>query len=124
MYKLLIVDDEKWVRDSLRNIMKETCMPFTIVNEYDQVKDALDWLSSHQVDLVLIDINMLYRDGGNWIVQLIEEHAECKVVLMSVYSDFEYVRHAERYGVNEYLFKPIEYEELELCLQRFLRKKE
>ena len=58
MKRLLLVDDEKWVRAALKWTVENSKLPFMVSGECANGLEALDWLKSNRVDLVLIDITM------------------------------------------------------------------
>ena len=112
MYKLIIADDEPLMRAGLlhRNNWEE--MGFDVVAVVEDGTDALKALEKEHIDVLLTDVCMYQMSGlaGAKIVQ--EKHPRTKVVLISGYQDFEYAREAIRYGVYDYLLKPIDYDYL------------
>ncbi|NEW05119.1 response regulator [Paenibacillus sp. SYP-B3998] len=121
MYKLILVDDERWVRVVLRKAVEQTKLPFDIVQECTNGLDALDTLGQQSVDLVISDVKMPVMDGIALAEQM--ESMSASLVLVSGYDDFQLAQKAIRYGVKDYLLKPVEMEAMADCLGRWLLAK-
>ena len=93
-------------------LVEEIDLHFTVVKCAVNGKEAIEYLSANRVDVVFTDINMPIVDGLELMKYLSAEHPETIVVVISGYNDFEYAQKAIRFGVKEYLLKPIVKEEL------------
>ncbi|MDQ1912764.1 response regulator [Paenibacillus sp. GD4] len=122
MYKVLLVDDERWVRTSLRKTMERMELPFEVVQESANGLEARDWLERNEVDLVMTDIRMPVMDGLQLVRFVHELERPPEVVIVSGHDEFSYAQQAMKYGVSEYMLKPVTEEDLETCLTG-LRKK-
>lgn len=123
MNKLLLVDDERWVRAALRHSIERLNKPFTVVHECSQGLEALDWLDNNHVDLVLSDIRMPVMDGLTFVGKLRQQKKEPDVILITVHDDFQCIQQALRHGVFDYLLKPVDQQELADCLDKWLAVK-
>lgn len=116
MYKLIIVDDEMIIRNGIRDYIDWNGMGFEVVETFEDGKEALEYLTVNEVDVVLTDIEMAEVSGLELVKTLRENLAEYisnpKVVIISGYKEFEYARKAIEYGVEYYLLKPIRTEEI------------
>ncbi len=124
MSKLLLVDDERWVRTALRHTIEKLDLPFHVVKECANGLEALDWMKENDADLVLSDIRMPVMDGLTFVRELRQWRENQDVVLITVYDEFQYVQQALRHGVFDYLIKPVDTDELAGCLKKWLRRKE
>ncbi|WP_036717527.1 response regulator [Paenibacillus sp. JCM 10914] len=122
MRNLIIVDDEKNIRNGL-SMMIEREFP----NQYQirmaaQGQEALDMFRKDPAEVVITDIRMPVMDGITLIESLagLAGTTEVKPVLiiLSGYDDFEYAKAAIRYQVKEYLLKPIRRDELFTALRK------
>lgn len=112
MMKVLIVDDETIIREGLKFFINWNSLDFTICGEADDGDEALKLILELEPDLVLLDIRMPNLLGTE-IVQLArEQNYKGHFIILSGYSDFKYAQTAMRYGVDYYLIKPIDEEEL------------
>lgn len=116
MYKVLIADDESIIREGIKCLFDYESLGFTIAAEAANGEQALQKLLAHSVDVVLIDIRMPGMSGLDVIRNARESGFHGKIIILSGYSDFKYAQEAIRYGVEDYLTKPIDEEELERLL--------
>jgi two-component system, response regulator YesN len=118
MLKVLITDDEMQVRMGLRMKINWEEEGFKIVGEASNGKEAIEWLRTEKIDLVITDMRMPIMDGLELAQHCYEEFPRVKVVVLSGYSDFEYVRGSMKKGVKDYLLKPVAPDELEETLRK------
>ncbi|MFD1956757.1 helix-turn-helix domain-containing protein [Paenibacillus thailandensis] len=123
-YKVLLVEDERWVRLVLREVLKETGLPFRIVQECGNGLEALDWLKENNAHLVLADVKMPVMDGLSFVEQASRLAGKPSVVFISGHDDFHAARQALRWGVVDYLLKPVEAEEMAAVLRRWMAERE
>lgn len=120
MSSILLVDDERWVRTALRKVIERCDQPCQIVRECANGQEALDWLASHEADVVITDVRMPVMDGIALVQALRERTNPPEVVMISGYDDFPYLQFALRAQVADYLLKPVEVEEMRRCLETLL----
>lgn len=119
MYTILLVDDEKWVRIALKHTIARTGLPFKVIGECTNGLEALDFLKEHSVDLVMTDVRMAVMDGLAFVTALTNGEGDTDCIMISGYDDFNYVQHALRSGVVDYLLKPVELEDMKECLENW-----
>lgn len=110
--KLFIADDEVDVREGLRYILDWSKLGFFICGEGKNGQDTLKQILNLQPDVVLMDIRMPKLSGLEVIRLARDQGFRGKFIILSGYSDFSYAQEAIRYGVTNYLTKPIDEEEL------------
>lgn len=104
MYRLLIVDDEEIITDSLFEVFSKLELELDIYKAYSG-REALQWLERTRFDIVLSDISMPGMDGLALMESIQRNWPRCKVVFLTGYNHFEYVYQAiQRPGVK-YLLK-------------------
>ena len=114
--KLFIADDEIDVREGLRFILDWSELGFFICGEGKNGYDTLDQILKLQPDVVLMDIRMPKLSGLEVVRLASEQGFHGKFIILSGYSDFSYAQEAIRYGVTNYLTKPIDEVELEKAI--------
>jgi two-component system, response regulator YesN len=112
VYNLLIVDDESEIRNGLANYILWNEFGFQVAGQAENGQEALDFILSQSIDVVLCDIKMPVMSGIELAKELKEKKPKIKVIFLSVYRDFEYAREALVYGVTNYILKPTKYSEL------------
>lgn len=116
MYKLLVIDDEKKIREGIVHHFPWESLGFEIAGDFANGQEAIDFLNTHEVDIVLTDISMPIMNGLTLAETL--RDTPVKVVFFSSYQKFEYAQSALRNQVIDYLLKPIKYAELVACFER------
>lgn len=114
---VLIADDEKIVLEGLKSIIDWNALGFTICQTASDGQDALDKILSLNPDLVLIDIRMPKRSGVEVVQAAVEHGYTGKFIILSGVTDFRLAQTAMRYGVDFYLTKPIDEDELEQAVR-------
>lgn len=122
MYKLLIVDDEDWIRERLRYTIDWSQMGIEVVGEAADGEEALDITSRMLPDVVLTDIRMPGIDGLEYIKRLRDCNIHTKAIIISGFSDFEYAQKAIKLGAFDYILKPVEDEDLTDVVRRCLEE--
>jgi two-component system response regulator YesN len=123
MYRILLVDDEIFARQGLRNMIDWASCGFEVIDEAGNGEDALAIIQKHKPDLVITDIRMPVLDGMELIRLTIEEHVyKPSFIIISGYDDFKYAQQAVRFGVHDFILKPIDKNVLESTLLQLHRK--
>ncbi|MGN7761382.1 response regulator transcription factor [Paenibacillus sp. 22594] len=119
MFKVLLVDDEVYVRKGLLELIQWESLKFSIVGEADNGAEALDMIKQLEPDLVITDIRMPTLDGLD-LIRTVNEHAGLDLIfiIISGFHDFKYAQQALRYGVHDYILKPIDEEEMTATLRK------
>lgn len=117
--RILVVEDEERSLDGLSRLIESIGPQFKVVGRASNGEKGLQLIEELWPDVVFTDICMPGMDG----FQLIHEAEKrgfsgCSFVLISAHSDFSYVRQAFRFGVVDYILKPVSYEEIEKVLFR------
>ena len=119
MYRILVADDEALIRQGIQCLLDYEALGFTICGEAASGEQALEKILRLQPDVVLMDIRMPGLTGLEVIFSAQKQGFRGKVLIISGFSDFSYAQEAIRYGVQGYLTKPIDEEELEKLLRQF-----
>lgn len=114
---VLIADDERIVLNGLKYIIDWKELGFSICDTAMDGAQTLEKVLALQPDLVLLDIRMPKMTGIEVIQKAVSQGFQGKFILLSGVSDFKLAQTAMRYGVNFYLTKPIDEEELAQAVQ-------
>jgi two-component system response regulator YesN len=118
IYKYLVVEDEPLIRHNALKKISELGLPIQFAGEAENGQAALELAQSHFPHFIITDIRMPVMDGLQLARCLYEAHPQIKCVILSGYDDFKYAQEALKYGVTDFLLKPIKSEELKTALQR------
>ncbi|QQN73360.1 response regulator [Croceicoccus sp. YJ47] len=115
--RILTVDDSPSMRALLRNAL--TTNGFE-VEQAEDGQEALDWLASNEVDVVLTDINMPRLDGFGLIERLRSSarHSNRPILVLSTESSDEKKRRARDAGATGWIVKPFDAEKLTNAVRR------
>ena len=115
--RTIVVEDEKRLA---RNIAKhiEENPAFTVSALFHNGEDAWEYLRSDPPQVVVTDISMPVMDGIELVKRVHEAGLSVHCVILTGYADFDYAREALRAGVDDYLLKPVNIEELQELLHR------
>ncbi|MFP3155367.1 response regulator [Lachnospiraceae bacterium ZAX-1] len=108
MWKILIVDDEAVIRESLKRFINWESIGATVCGLAENGSKALDLILSDPPDIILSDINMPMLNGVELLSFLRTHHILAEVIFVSAYTDFAYTKAAIQYGAFDYIVKPIE----------------
>ncbi|MDR1950520.1 MAG: response regulator [Spirochaetaceae bacterium] len=118
MIKMIIVDDEYIILDSLNTLVDWASIGVEVVGTADNGAAAIDLTLKQRPDIILSDISMPYFSGLEMLETLRRHDLPTEVIFITAYGKFEYARDAIRYGVFDYILKPINEE---LLLQTVAR---
>ena len=109
--KILLADDHKVLRSGLRRILEDQ-PDLEVVGEAGDGREAVDLASSLQPDIVVMDIAMPQMNGMEATRQIVQRNPHINVLILSMYSDENYIVQVLRAGARGYLLKDSAEEEL------------
>lgn len=121
MKEVLIVEDEEIIRQGLRVLLEQVIGGYR-VTEAKGGEEGLALFQQRLPHLVITDIRMGSMDGLTFISKIRQITRDIPVIILSGHSDFEYARTAMRYGIVDYLLKPINRVELSDTLSKLFKE--
>lgn len=122
MHKVFLVEDEAIIRGGLKQLIEGVIGGYQVVGEAENGKTALEALKTIRPDLLITDIRMNEMNGLEMIKRLRAQYPDLYILILSGYADFEYAKQAIKYGISDYLLKPIDRVELMQALDSYKRK--
>ncbi len=110
--KVLIVDDEKHVREAIRYFVPWEKYGISDISEATNGQEAIDIIMEQQPAIVFTDMRMPLVDGAQLLEWLHQHSPNTKTIVISGYQDFNYVKPAIVYGGTDYLLKPLNSKQL------------
>lgn len=120
MFTAMIVDDENVIRKSLRKMIKDTGLPVEVICEAKNASEALSCVNQFLPDIVLTDMKMPESDGIMLMDQINLNYNHIKVIVISGYSDFKYMKKAISINAADYLLKPVTLQDLSTTLSKVI----
>jgi len=117
MYKLMVIDDEDWIRQRIVNTMDWASIGITTVLEAENGAQALEIAGEHLPDIILSDIRMPGLSGLDLVETLQRKMLSARVIFLSGYDDFQFAQRAIKLGAFDYLLKPVDDETLQSAVQ-------
>lgn len=116
MNKILIVEDEKIIREGIQSMIERMPMHVGSITQCSNGQAALDIIIDDQIDLVITDIHMPVMNGIALVKEIKKLNKSPEIVVLSGYDEFDYAVQMFRSGVREYLLKPVERNQLQQLL--------
>ncbi|MFD0679624.1 MULTISPECIES: response regulator transcription factor [unclassified Paenibacillus] len=112
MYKLILVEDEEDVRESVVQEIDWAQYGFEVVDKAENGKEALDMIERWLPDVVVTDIKMPFMDGMQLSEWIRDKYPTTKIIILTGFDEFEYAQKAVKMHIDEYVLKPFSAEEL------------
>ena len=114
--KILVIDDERGPRESLRMVLKYDYEVFLA----DRVDGGVELLREKKPDLVIMDIRMPEKNGIEGLQEIREIDANVSIIMLTGYGDLETAQKAIRFGANDYLQKPFDVNEIQEIIKKYV----
>ncbi len=124
MYHVLVAEDEFWIRSGIVEMVDRIGGGFKVVGEAETGVEAWNLIQELCPTVLITDIMMPQMDGLSLIKQIEEIKFPIVSILISGYDNFAYAQQGIRYGVSEYLLKPVQEEMLKEALERSIHRLE
>ena len=121
MYRVLIVDDNPWDRKGIQKLIDWEDMEIDIVGSSINGKQALEMVENVSPDIIIADVAMPVMNGIQMAHKLKESHPEIKIIFMSGYNEFDFVKSAIDLDIYGYVLKPVMPDELLKALNKILK---
>lgn len=117
MIRVLIAEDEEFIRKGLVHTMDWLIMDCLVVGEAENGEEGYEKILQLKPDLVLTDIRMPKMDGIA-MVEKAKKSVRFHSILLTSYAEFEYAKKAISLDVSSYLLKPVSEKELEEAVEK------
>lgn len=118
MKTLLIVEDEKMIRQGIRAMIQRSGVPIENILECSNGEQALEILNEQEVDVMFTDIRMPKMSGIELVKAMQDLPNRPMTVAVSGYDDFNYAVEMLRAGIKEYILKPVDREQVKQILEQ------
>lgn len=118
MKTLIVVEDEFFIREGLYKLINRLDMGVKVVGEAENGYEGLKLIQDILPDIVITDIRMPKIDGLEMIHKVKQMRINCQFVILSGYAEFNYAQKAIKYGVTDYLLKPVTISDIRKLLEK------
>src|SRR5699024_5347830 len=112
LYKVLLVDDEPLITEGLQALVDWEDYGFEVVQRLENGQEALAYLERNEIDLLVTDIVMPKKTGLELIAEVQKINPTIKTIILSGYEEFDYIKKGIALGIENYLIKPVDEDEL------------
>jgi signal transduction histidine kinase len=116
--KILVIDDERGPRESLRMVLKYDYEIFLA----ERVDAGVELLRKIKPDLVIMDIRMPEKSGIEGLQEIRDIDANVSIIMLTGYGDLETAQKAIRFGANDYLQKPFDTTEIQVVIKKYVNR--
>lgn len=106
MYKMIIADDESFVRDAFKMVINKYFPQIRIVAEAQTGREAIERASEYSPHLMIMDVKMPGINGLQAISEIKKINPETRFIVLTAYDYFKYAKEALSLSVDEYILKP------------------
>lgn len=124
MYRVLIIDDEPWSREVVKSLGQWERLGLAVAGEAEDGNDGIGMIEALRPDIVVTDMRMPGLDGIGLLQEINERFPYLKLIVISGYDDFVYLKQAVRSRAADYLLKPLDPVELNASLEKCVRELE
>lgn len=118
MYRLMMIDDDKAIREHLKEIIPWEGLDLKLVAEAAEGEEAMAAFMQEEPHIVITDINIPLIDGMELARRFLEKERDTQLILITGYGTLDYAREAIKAGTVDFLLKPLETEELICALEK------
>lgn len=116
---IMVVEDDAATRRLYRFLLRNS--GYDVIEAEDGI-DALEKLAVHDCDVIITDMNMPRMGGIELVRTLRQNRSQVYVIMVTAFGTPDTEKNALRTGVNEYLTKPFDFDELERRLQNYFAR--
>lgn len=118
MYNILICEDDSFIASSLKNLISGLSSEIKEIYITSNGEEALSILEKTGIDLLITDMQMPIMNGVELVNELRKRQYDCKIIVLSGFSEFDYAQSVIKHDISEYLLKPITRNTLETTVGR------
>lgn len=122
MYRVMLLEDEHIIREGLKISLDWEHLGLSIVAEAKDGVEGLALAREYRPHLIFSDIRMPGMDGLEFAQKVLQALPDVKIIIISGYKDYDYIRQSLQLGLFDYLLKPIDQEELERVVQKAVQQ--
>lgn len=112
MYKVLIIDDEVFIREGMKQIIPWQELGCEVIGEAQNGEEGMEKIIQLIPDIIVSDIRMPKKNGLEMIDEIKSINKNMQIIILTGFREFEYAQQAIRLGVLRFLLKPSKIDEI------------
>ncbi|MBP1992981.1 response regulator transcription factor [Paenibacillus eucommiae] len=120
MNNVLVIDDEPIILEALYNTLMRMEEHDLIIWKASSAIEGIEIMRSNRIDILMTDVRMPVMSGLELVGLVRKQWERCKIIILSGYSDYEYLQPALQQNVFDYLLKPIDEEVIVETISRVI----
>ena len=117
--KILLIDDDEWIRDSLNLFFEgEGCH----ITALETAEEGIEELNEHTYDIIITDYRLPGMDGLEFLKRIQESHPHAMTIIITAYGSEDVLSEANRAGIQDFIEKPFTITMIEESLTRLIEK--
>lgn len=105
--RIVVIEDAIRTREGISKLINKLFPQHQVIGSATNGNEGLELILEKEPDLIITDVRMPEMDGLTMLSILFEKQVKCKAIVLSAYAEFTYAQQAIRWGVSEYLIKPL-----------------
>ena len=122
MYQILIADDDRHIRERLRNRIDWDGLDLYLCGEAADGNETLALFEQYLPSIVIIDINMPNQNGLEVAQEILNYDPETIIICITGFNDFDYAQSALKLGVFDFLTKPLDMDDMKAVLRKSIAR--
>jgi len=119
--EILLIDDDEWIRDSLRLFFESEGCRLTAL---ETAEEGLESLKSHNYDIIVTDYRLPGMDGMEFLEKIQDTQPHAMKILITAYRSEQVISEAARIGIHDFIDKPFTTKTIEGSLARLIENNE
>ena len=116
MYKVLIIDDEVFIREGMKQIIPWQELGCKLIGEAQNGEEGIEKMIQYGADIIISDIRMPKKNGLEMIDEMKSINNNIQIIILTGFREFEYAQQAIRLGVLRFLLKPSKMDEIKKAI--------
>ena len=108
MLRVIVADDEPVIRNGIVHLIESSGLDLKVAGTAEDGREAVELVQKLDPEIIIMDINMPQLNGLEAIGEIRKSSPDCRILIVSGYSDFAYAQQAIDLGVFKYLLKPLD----------------
>ncbi|WP_165972218.1 response regulator [Paenibacillus piri] len=118
-FHVVVVEDEPIILRNIVDKINSTALPFQVTGSAYDGLEALRLIQQTRPHVLITDVQMPRMSGIELVRHVSARYPDTLTAIISGYNQFEYARQAIKYGVKDYLLKPVDKDEIQATLEGF-----